>query len=120
MAWSVEQSREVRTWRKTLASEKQDALLSAIELLGERGPTLGRPLADTLIGSRYPNMKELRPLGTSIRVLFAFDPTRTAVLLVGGDKEGQWSRWYRRMIPLADRMFDARLRAIERRMTTDD
>lgn len=120
MGWRVEQSRDLNTWRKTLTSEEQDALLVAIELLEEHGPLLGRPLADTLRGSRYPNMKELRPPGTSIRVLFAFDPTRTAVLLVGGDKEGQWSQWYRRMIPLADRMFDSRLRSLERTNTTDD
>ena len=62
--------------------------------------------ADTLEGARYPNMKELRPLGSTIRVLFAFDPRRTAILLLGGDKSGQWQEWYEEMIPKAERLYE--------------
>lgn len=58
--------------------------------------------ADTLEGSRHPNMKELRPLGSNIRVLFAFDPRRAAILLIGGDKTDRWREWYEEMIPVAD------------------
>ncbi|MCO5310254.1 MAG: type II toxin-antitoxin system RelE/ParE family toxin [Austwickia sp.] len=65
-------------------------------MLQERGPALGRPLVDTVTASRHRNMKELRP-GSSgrseLRILFAFDPKRQAILLVAGDKAGDWQRW---------------------------
>jgi hypothetical protein len=57
-------------------------------------------------------MKELRPRRGNIRVLFAFDPQRTAILLVGGDKTGRWEEWYRRMIPVADRLYEEHLEAL--------
>jgi hypothetical protein len=80
-------------------------------MLQQRGPGLGRPYVDTVIGSRHPNMKELRP-GT-IRVLFAFDPTRTAILLIGGDKRDRWQAFYAEMIPLADDLLDEHIKDIE-------
>lgn len=75
---------------------------------------LGRPYADTVKGSRHANMKELRTqsLGRPLRTFFAFDPRRAAILLIGGDKTGD-KRFYDRMIPVADRLYDehvARLR----------
>jgi putative transposase len=78
--------------------------------LGERheGPALGRPLVDRIRGSRIHHLKELRPgsAGRSeIRVLFAFDPTRSALLLLGGDKAGNWQRWYRQNIPIAEQLY---------------
>jgi hypothetical protein len=54
-------------------------------------------------------MKELRPRGGNIRILFAFDPLRTAILLIGGDKTGAWNEWYARMIPVADDLYDEHL-----------
>ena len=54
-------------------------------------------------------MKELRPLGTNIRVLFAFDPRRMAILLIGGDKTDRWSEFYEEMIPIADDLYDEHL-----------
>jgi hypothetical protein len=77
----------------------------AITALLEEGPSLGRPLVDRIKGSALHNLKELRPgsSGTAeIRILFIFDPDRNAVLLVAGDKAGQWTSWYRRAIPLAE------------------
>jgi hypothetical protein len=65
-----------------------------------------------LVGSNLANLKELRA-GT-IRVLFAFDPRRTAILLLGGDKRGQWSRWYLDAIPAAERIYARHLAEIER------
>ena len=59
-------------------------------------------------------MKELRPLSGSLRILFAFDPRRTAILLIGGDKSGRWREWYREMIPVADRLYDEYLSELER------
>ena len=81
---------------------------------GGRGPALGRPLVDTISGSRHANMKELRPRGGNLRVLFAFDPRRLAILLIGGDKSGEWNAWYQRMIPLADDLYDEHLATLKR------
>lgn len=71
---------------------------------------------DTVTASRHRNMKELRP-GSSgrseLRVLFAFDPERRAVTLVAGDKAGNWTRWYKKNIPVADDLFDDHLRTLE-------
>ena len=74
-------------------------------MLAEYGPTLGRPLVDTLAGSKLSNLKELRPRQTNIRVLFVFDPWRTAILLVAGDKTGQWHKWYEEAVPQAEQLF---------------
>jgi hypothetical protein len=84
---------------------------AAVERLAEAGPALGRPLVDTLKTSRHPHMKELRPTA-SLRILFAFDPRRTAILLLGGDKRGQWSEWYQLMVPRADALYDEHLKAL--------
>jgi hypothetical protein len=87
-----------------------DLVEDAIDRLAAGGPTLGRPLVDRIQGSRYHNMKELRPGSTGaseVRVLFAFDPVRRAILLVAGDKAGQWRRWYDTAIPLADDRYEA-------------
>jgi hypothetical protein len=76
----------------------------------EYGPTLGRPLVDTLTASKIANLKELRPRQTTIRVLFVFDPWRSAILLVAGDKAGQWKTWYERAIPRAEGLYEAYLK----------
>jgi hypothetical protein len=71
-------------------------------------PALGRPLVDRIQGSRIHHLKELRPgsaARSEIRVLFAFDPTRSALLLPGGDKAGNWQRWYRENIPVAEQLY---------------
>lgn len=94
-----------------------DLVESAIDLLAERGPQLGRPLVDRIKGSRFHNMKELRPgsAGTSeVRILLIFDPARCAVLLVAGDKAGNWNSWYDANIPLAEQRYDEHLANAER------
>jgi len=96
---------EVHEWFMDLAktdTSASDAVTGAIDLLEETGPTLGRPTADRVNGSANHNMKELRPAGTNIRILFIFDPKRNAVLLVAGDKTGNWQGWYDTNIPVAD------------------
>jgi hypothetical protein len=108
--WDVEYTEEFGAWWEDLEPDDQERLTAAVELLEELGPSLGRPLVDTLKGSRHPNMKELRP-GT-VRVLFAFDPRRTAILLLGGDKSGHWKDWYVEAIPEADRLFDDHLKGL--------
>jgi len=107
---------EFRTWLNCLDQTTRVGVLAAIVVLGEEGPSLGRPLVDTVRSSRFPNMKELRPPAPgrrAIRVLFAFDPARQAVLLVGGDKANDWEKWYRRNVPLADSRFEQYLRGMD-------
>jgi len=112
MSWELYLTDEVDSWLDHLESsdsESYELVVAAIELLVEIGPNLGRPLVDRIKGSSVHNMKELRP-GSSgpseIRVLFAFDPWRSAILLVAGDKAGSWSKWYRRMIPVAEELYE--------------
>jgi len=109
--WDVLYTDEFGAWFETLTEDQQDAVTARVELLEGAGPALGRPTVDTIVGSRHPNMKELRvSKGGAIRILFAFDPQRHAVLLVGGDKTGQWTSWYETAIPVADNLFDESLR----------
>lgn len=88
--------RRVAEWYSTLTEPEQDEIIAIVELLAEHGPELDRPYADRIKGSQVHNMKELRPRGIAkhFRVLFVFDPRREAILLVGGDKSGQWAAWY--------------------------
>jgi hypothetical protein len=76
---------------------------------GHPEPALGRPLVDRIKASRHHNMKELRSTGGNVRILFAFDPERKAILLIGGDKTGQWKGWYSKSIPIADDLYDEHL-----------
>lgn len=98
----------VDDWLRFLDQKSYEQVIAALELLAERGPSLGRPLVDSVVGSRHKNMKELRP-GSSgrseLRMLFAFDLERHAIMLVAGDKAGNWQKWYRTNIPLADDLF---------------
>lgn len=104
MAWEVYSVAEVDAWMLGLDRRAFVRVIEAIEQVKSVGPGLGRPAVDTIQGSRHSNMKELR--AGSIRILFAFDPARRAVLLVAGDKAGLWARWYRRAVPLADHRYD--------------
>lgn len=88
-------------------------MVQAIDGLAEAGPGLGRPLVDTIHGSTLANLKELRP-GT-VRILFAFDPWRSSILLVAGDKAGQWNAWYREAIPLAEHRYETYLKEVQRK-----
>jgi len=113
--WEVEFTDEFGVWWETLDAEEQVSVAASVELLRQLGPQLSRPHADVLKGSRHPNMKELRTqhAGRPLRTLFAFDTRRTAILLIGGDKTGD-DRFYHRMIPLADDLFDQHLATLER------
>ena len=113
MAWTVILMDEVTDWYLDLLTEDStpaESVAVAINALEEEGPALGRPLVDSISGSSVHNMKELR-LGSrgrsEIRILFVFDPARQAVLLVAGDKAGNWTTWYRDNIPLAERRYAA-------------
>ncbi|GGK70881.1 putative toxin HigB3 [Sphaerisporangium melleum] len=111
MAWEVKVTDEYAAWFRTLLKEDLGSAIQvaqAVAALRDEGPTLGRPLVDRLHGSSLHNLKELRPGSrgrSEIRIIFAFDPTRAALLLLGGDKAGNWERWYKEHIPLAVRLY---------------
>jgi len=110
--WEAEYTDEFEQWWMTLTVEEQATIDDAVAVLQELGPALGRPWVDTIRTSRHPNMKELRPRGGHIRILFAFDPRRTGILLSGGDKADRWQEWYAEMVPAADRLYDEHLNEI--------
>jgi hypothetical protein len=111
MPWTVILVDEVADWHLDLIereSETAELVRAAIDLLEAIGPTLGRPLVDRIKSSSVRNMKELRPGSQGVRelrILFVFDPARQAVLLVAGDKSGNWNTWYRDNIPLAEQRY---------------
>jgi hypothetical protein len=113
MSWAVRITEEYAAWFRVLIKEdlaSATQVAQAVAALREEGPTLGRPLVDRLKGSAVHHLKELRPGSrgrSEIRIIFAFDPTRSALLLLGGDKAGNWERWYRDNIPLAERLYIA-------------
>lgn len=111
MRWRTERTDEFNGWWETLADLEQRRVAGRIRVLEQLGPDAGRPLVDTVDGSKHPNMKELRA-GKTTRVFFTFDPRRVAVLLIGGDKAGQTKRFYRQMVSKADKIYDAHLRRI--------
>lgn len=112
MRWGTERTDEFNEWWETLSESEQSKVAGSIKDLQRAGPIAGRPLVDTVKGSKHPNMKELRATQT-IRIFFAFDPRRLAVLLIGGDKAGKTRRFYRQMIAKADRIYDEHPRRTE-------
>ena len=117
MSWTVINHPAIGQWLADLDDDSLQQVVAAVRELKDKGPVLGRPLADTIKGSRHHNMKELRPgsAGRSeLRILFVFDPARQAILLAAGDKEGQWQDWYKRAIPLADDRFDEHLARMQK------
>jgi hypothetical protein len=114
--WDVDLHDDFVPEYNALGEEVQDELLAHVELLKQFGPRLGRPRVDTLNGSRYANMKELRfdAAGGVWRVAFAFDPNRKAILLVAGDKSGgSEKRFYRQLIVTTDARMDAHVARIK-------
>ncbi len=112
--WEVEYTDEFEEWWQSLNVDEQESVAASVELLQVMGPGLPRPHADTLKGSKHSNMKELRTQhqGRPFRTLFAFDPRRSAILLIGGDKTGD-NRFYERMVPEADRLYAEHLAELE-------
>jgi hypothetical protein len=121
--WDIYVVNEVRDWLEEIRIEDPstfDQIDDAIYALSRSGPALKRPLVGAVNGATIKNLKELRPgsAGRSeIRILFVFDPWRSAILLVAGDKAGNWQRWYRRAIPLAEQRYEIYLK--ERRAEGD-
>ena len=111
MMWAIQTTDIFDTWFDALNDADRTNVLAALMVLREHGPQLARPYADTVYGSTHANMKELRiqSKGRPLRTLFAFDPQRTAIILCAGDKAGNEKRFYKQLIPLADRIFTEHL-----------
>ncbi len=109
--WSIETTDTFDGWFDSLDDTDRANVLASMMVLRERGPMLSRPYADTVNGSSYSNMKELRvqSKGDPIRAFFAFDPRRKGILLCAGNKTGDEKRFYEVMLPIADREFTAHL-----------
>lgn len=116
MPWEIYLTDEVNGWLDGLGAADENSyrqVIYAIETLADAGPNLGRPLVDRINGSTVHNLKELRAGSagtTELRVLFAFDPWRNAILLIAGDKAGNWSGWYREAIPRAEQLYEIYLK----------
>jgi hypothetical protein len=116
--WTVEIGDEFEPEFDALPEDVRTEILALALVLQRFGPQLGRPRVDTLKGSRHANMKELRfsAADGEWRVAFGFDPRRSAILLVAGDKSGgSEKRFYRQLISKADGRFDAHLARLKKR-----
>jgi hypothetical protein len=114
--WTVATTDDFDEWFTDLGEEGQAEVMAKVELLKLLGPRLGRPHADTLNGSRHANMKELRANTSDkvMRIVFAFDPNRAAILLVAGDKAGvSQKRFYKQLLAKADELYDLHLAGIK-------
>lgn len=111
--WQVEFTDEFEHWWNELTEVEQDTLAASVQVLEQLGPGLMRPHSDTVKGSKHANMKELRTQcqGRPLRTFYAFDPRRSAILLIGGDKTGN-DRFYDEMLPVADRLYDEHLQQL--------
>ena len=109
--WQVEFTGEFESWWDDLVAEQQGKIDAIVHVLEEHGPNLGFPYSSGVKRSKFPEMRELRVQcqGRPIRILYAFDPRRTAILLLGGDKTGD-DDWYERNVPTADRIFERHLK----------
>jgi len=114
MSWDVEITDEFGSWFVDLSEADQDAIRFTVDLLIAVGPNLRFPHSSGISNSRHAHMRELRiqSEGRPVRVFYAFDPRRSAILLIGGDKTGD-GRFYERMIPIADELYDVHLKELK-------
>jgi hypothetical protein len=119
--WEVEYTDEFGAWWEGLTEAQQGSVFASVGLLRELGPRLGHPHSSGIASSRHARMRELRiqHRGRPLRVLYAFDTRRTAILLIGGDKTGD-NRWYEVFVPLADRLYDTHLAELGKEGWIDD
>lgn len=115
MEWEVEYTDQFEAWWDGLTEAEQEDIAAMVGVLEQKGPALRRPHVGAIQTSRHPNMKELivQHAGRPYRILFAFDPRRCAMLLIGGDKTGN-ARWYAESVPIADTLYDEHLEALRR------
>ena len=115
MPFDVEYTDEFEVWWDTLSEYEQDDVAATVGLLAEKGPTLPFPYSSGIEDSKYGHMRELRVqhAGRPYRVLYTFDPRRTAILLIGGDKTGN-DRWYKQFVPIADALYDQHMEDLKK------
>ena len=115
MSWDVEYTDEFEEWWDDCSEAEQISIAASVELLETKGPQLPFPYSSSIEQSRHSHMRELRiqHTGQPYRVLYAFDPRRVAILLLGGCKVGD-DRWYDTQVPVADRLYDEHLETLER------
>lgn len=115
MAWEVEYTNEFGDWWNTLTESQQNDVDAVVQRLEESGVNLQFPRSSGVKGSKHSQMRELRvqSSGKPLRIFYIFDPRRTAILLIGGDKTGD-NRFYERYIPIADRLYDTYLEELKR------
>ena len=113
MAWNVEYTDEFGAWWVRLDESEENSVAVTVTLLERKGPMLPYPHSSGIDGSKHNHMRELRiqHKGDPYRVLYAFDPKRSAILLIGGNKTGN-DRWYDENIPKADKLYDDHLRLL--------
>ena len=113
MDWEVEYTDEFGKWWRGLNDREQRAVAVVVGLLETKGPNLQFPYSSAIHVSRHGHMRELRSQcgGKALRILYAFDPRRVAILLLGGDKTGD-DRWYETFVQIADKLYDEHLREI--------
>ena len=111
----VEFTDQFEEWWDILSADEQSAVDTAVRLLEDRGPQLPYPYSSSIETSRHRHMRELRVQhgGDPYRVLYAFDPRRVAILLIGGSKAGD-DRWYERFVPMADDLYDEHLQDLKK------
>lgn len=115
MPYEVNYTAEFGDWWESLTVKQQVHIDARVRLLEQFGPALGRPAVDRIHLSAFQNMKELRCSSDgALRVLFAFDPRREAILLLGGNKAGNWDAWYDAAVPKADELYAEYLRDLRR------
>jgi len=115
MSWNVEYTDEFGTWWATLSETEQEDISAVAQLLTEHGPDLPFPYSSGVASSKHGHMREMRVQsgGRPIRIFYAFNPMRTAILLIGGNKTGD-KRFYKKMIPIADRLYDEHITELKR------
>lgn len=115
MKCDVEYTDEFGAWWKTLSESEQEDVTAIVSLLEEKGTQLPFPFSSGIEGSKYSHMRELRIQSQSnpIRVLYAFDPRRSAILLIGGNKRGNM-RWYKVYVPIADKLYGEHLEELRK------
>jgi len=121
MEWKVEYTDEFEVWWAALSEAEQVDVAAAVELLEQKGPQLPFPHSSGISGSKHTHMRELRiqHAGRPYRTLYAFDPRRMAILLLGGDKTGN-DRWYDENVPLADKLYDEHLETLEKEAKSEN
>jgi hypothetical protein len=117
--WQVEFTDDFSRWWEDLTVEEQESVEASVSLLEKYGPTLLFPHSSGVKQSKHSHMRELRIQhhGRPYRVLYAFDPLRVGILLIGGDKTGN-ERWYEEHVPVADRLYDEHVEQVERERKT--